>query len=297
MKKCSMQKKIESLGKKSETLVFPDTVPQEVMDFIDNDADFQTICKENNVDKSNIELLLGDPEYVLSIHECSDLVDMFDEMDEIVEYLRDEGLSDSEIRSFLNLDSSIYCPGYGGVDYWEDGSVGKFNYLGLSGLLYPLKADTHCKDMITSTRKYRAFINRCKKEMADDTLALNALEAIDTPSESKKCESVSGTIKMNIDYNTFMRLLDAAAYLDADEDYKDALWDYYSEMGEIGGEALVFFDNLFQYTAWYDVDEMYDEIGERFQDESKSKEECIQDAIDDGDLTIYQYKDHYLVLN
>ena len=115
--------------------------------------------------------------------------------------------------------------------------------------------------------------------------------------ESKKCEGVSGTIKMNIDYNTFMRLLDAAAFLDADEDYKDALWDYYSEMGEIGGEAFVFFDNLFQYTSWYDVDEMYDEIGERFQDESKSKEECIQDAIDDGDMSIYQYKDHYLVLH
>ena len=115
--------------------------------------------------------------------------------------------------------------------------------------------------------------------------------------ESKKSEGVSGTITMNIDYNTFMRLLDAAAFLDADEDYKDALWDYYSELGEIGGEALVFFDNLFQYTAWYDVDEMYDNIGERFQDESKSKEECIQDAIDDGDMTIYQYKDHYLVLN
>ena len=59
----------------------------------------------------------------------------------------------------------------------------------------------------------------------------------------------------------------------------------------------MFFDNLFQYTAWYDVDDMYDNIGERFQDESKSKEECIQDAIDDGDMTIYQYKDHYLVLN
>ena len=114
--------------------------------------------------------------------------------------------------------------------------------------------------------------------------------------ESKKSEGVSGTIKMNIDYTTFMRLLDAAAFLDADEDYKDALWDYYSELGEIGGEAYVFFDNLFQYTDWYDVDEMYDNIGERFQDESKSKEECIQDAIDDGDMSIYQYKDHYLVL-
>ena len=114
--------------------------------------------------------------------------------------------------------------------------------------------------------------------------------------ESKKSESISDTIKMNIDYNTFMRLLDSAAFLSADEDYKDALWDYYSEMGEIGDDAIVFFDNLFQYTAWYDVDEMYDNIGERFQDESKSKEECIQDAMDDVDMAIYQYKDHYLVI-
>ena len=176
MKKCSMQKKKESLAKKSKTL---GNVPQEVMDFINNDADFQTLCKENHVDKSDIELFLDVPEYVLSIHECSDLVDMFDEMDEIVEYLRNEGLSDSEIESFLNLDSSIYCPSYGGVDYWEDGSVGRFNYFGLSGLVYPERSDTHCKDLITSTRKYRAFIDRCKEEMADDTLALNALEAID----------------------------------------------------------------------------------------------------------------------
>lgn len=173
---------------KSENL---DNVSQEVTDFINNDADFQTLCKENHVDKSNIELFLDVPEYVLSIHECSDLVDMFDEMDEIVEYLRNEGLTDSEIKTFLNLDSSIYCPGYGGVHYWEDGSVGKFNYLGLSGLVYPERSDTNCKDLITSTRKYRAFIDRCKKEMADDTLALNALEAIDTLSEEPKSEGKS----------------------------------------------------------------------------------------------------------
>ena len=138
-------------------------------------------------------------------------------------------------------------------------------------------------------------LNKSQYYLLDELL--EALQAkYKKAEESKKSEGVSGTIKMNIDYNTFMRLLDAAAFLDADEDYKDALWDYYSEMGEIGGEAFVFFDNLFQYTSWYDVDEMYDEIGERFQDESKSKEECIQDAIDDVDMAIYQYKDHYLVI-
>lgn len=132
----------------------------------------------------------------------------------------------------------------------------------------------------------------CKGGKDDDTKVGKDGKA----TESKKSEGIDGAIKMNIDYNTFMRLLDAAAYLDADDDYKDALWDYYSEFGEIDGDADVFFDNLFQYTAWYDVDEMYDAIGERFQDESKSKEECIQDAIDDVDMTICPYNDHYLVI-
>jgi hypothetical protein len=116
-------------------------------------------------------------------------------------------------------------------------------------------------------------------------------------SESKKSEGIGDRIKMGIDYNMFMRMCGSAAYLDDNEDYWDALWDYYSEMGEIE-DACEFFDNLFQYTAWCDADEVYDEyLDDKFKDESKSKEECIQAAIDDGDLDAYKHeKGNYLVL-
>lgn len=116
-------------------------------------------------------------------------------------------------------------------------------------------------------------------------------------SESKKSEGIGDRIKMGIDYNMFMRMCRTAAYLDEDEDYWDALWEYYSEMGEIE-DALVFFDNLFQYTAWCDADEVYDEyLDDKFKDKSKSKEECIDAAIDDGDLQAYKHeKGNYLVI-
>lgn len=113
----------------------------------------------------------------------------------------------------------------------------------------------------------------------------------------KKSEGIGDRIKMGIDYNMFMRMCRTAAYLDEDEDYWDALWEYYSEMGEIE-DALVFFDNLFQYTAWCDADELYDEyLDDKFKDDSKSKEECIEAAIDDGDLQAYKHeKGNYLVI-
>lgn len=116
-------------------------------------------------------------------------------------------------------------------------------------------------------------------------------------SESKKSEGIGDRIKMGIDYNMFMRMCGSAAYLDDNEDYWDALWEYYSEMGEIE-DACEFFDNLFQYTAWCDEDEVYDEyLDDKFKDESKSKEECIQAAIDDGDLDAYKHeKGNYLVI-
>ena len=117
------------------------------------------------------------------------------------------------------------------------------------------------------------------------------------PSESKKSEGVGGKIKMGIDYNMFMRMCASAAYLDDNEDYWDALWEYYSEMGEIE-DALVFFDKLFQYTAWCDVDELYDEyMGDAYKDKSKSKETCIQEAVDGGDLDAYKHSSgKYLVI-
>lgn len=116
---------------------------------------------------------------------------------------------------------------------------------------------------------------------------------------AKKSEGAIGdTIKMNIDYNTFMRLLDSAAYLSGDAEYHDALWDYYSDFGEMSTKADEFFDNLFQYTDWCDVDEMYDEhISDDYKDDSKSREECVVAAIEAGDVDARKYGDHYLVLN
>lgn len=112
--------------------------------------------------------------------------------------------------------------------------------------------------------------------------------------ESKKSEGISDMIDAKINYNMFMRMCKTAAYLEEDEDYWDALWEYYSDLGSIG-DALVFFDNLFQYTAWKDVDETYDELKDEYKDESKNKEECIEKAIDEGALDgVYPYGDHYL---
>lgn len=115
------------------------------------------------------------------------------------------------------------------------------------------------------------------------------------PAESsKKSEGISDMIDAKIDYNMFMRMCKTAAYLEEDEDYWDALWEYYSDLGSIG-DALVFFDNLFQYTAWKDVDETYDELKDEYKDESHTKEECIEKAIDEGALDgVYPYGDHYL---
>ena len=136
-----------------------------------------------------------------------------------------------------------------------------------------------------------AFLPNAAGDDLDDAEISKAL------SESKKSEGIGDRIKMGIDYNMFMRMCRTAAYLDEDEDYWDALWEYYSEMGEIE-DALVFFDNLFQYTAWCDADEVYDEyLDDKFKDESKSKEECIDAAIDDGDLQAYKHeKGNYLVI-
>ena len=114
--------------------------------------------------------------------------------------------------------------------------------------------------------------------------------------EAKKSESVGGKIKMGIDYNMFMRMCASAAYLDENEDYWDALWEYYSEMGEIE-DACEFFDNLFQYTSWCDEDEVYDEyLDDSYKDGTKSKAECIEAAVDAGDLDVFKTDKGYLVI-
>lgn len=126
--------------------------------------------------------------------------------------------------------------------------------------------------------------------------AVSAIDADSVKSESKKSEGVGGKIKMGIDYNMFMRMCASAAYLDNDEDYWDALWEYYSEMGEIE-DACEFFDNLFQYTSWCDEDEVYDEyLDDSYKDGTKSKAECIEAAVDAGDLDVFKTDKGYLVI-
>lgn len=116
------------------------------------------------------------------------------------------------------------------------------------------------------------------------------------PAESKKNEGIGDRIKMGIDYNMFMRMCASAAYLDENEDYWDALWEYYSEMGEIE-DACEFFDNLFQYTSWCDEDEVYDEyLDDSYKDGTKSKAECIEAAVDAGDLDVFKTDKGYLVI-
>ena len=160
------------------------------------------------------------------------------------------------------------------------------------------------RDVADAMKLVKGFLEKNKDAIVDEQLvsdadaavgyqielALNVLTdlvANSPKSESKKNEDadVGGTIKMNIDYNTFMELCANAAYLTDDKDYHDALWEYYKDFGEIDGDANVFFDNLFQYTDWADEERVYDEmISDKYKDDSKSKGECIQAAIDDGDL-------------
>lgn len=167
------------------------------------------------------------------------------------------------------------------------------------------------RDVADAMKLVKGFLEKNKDAIVDEQLvsdadaavgyqielALNVLTDLVANSpkgESKKNEDadVGGTIKMNIDYNTFMELCANAAYLTDDKDYHDALWEYYKDFGEIDGEASVFFDNLFQYTDWADVERIYDEmLSDKYKDDSKSKEECVQAAIDDGDLDAVEYGD------
>ena len=120
---------------------------------------------------------------------------------------------------------------------------------------------------------------------------------INLTQQTHKTTGSTDTIKMGIDYTMFMRMCESAAFLDKDEDYWDALWEYYSGIGEID-DALVFFDNLFQYTSWKDVEETYDELPDEAKDDTKDKEEVIDAYLDEnGEIrgnTVTKYGDHYL---
>ena len=133
--------------------------------------------------------------------------------------------------------------------------------------------------------------------------AVSVIDADSVKSESKKSEGIGDHIKMNIDYNTFMRLLDAAAYLEADDDYKDALWEYFSEFGELDGDACEFFDNLFQYTDWYTAEEVWENYDNILgtKPEDKDAEEALDAYLEEhgddlGGASVYKHGDHYLIL-
>lgn len=122
-------------------------------------------------------------------------------------------------------------------------------------------------------------------------------------SESKKSEGISDMIDAKIDYNMFMRMCKTAAYLEEDEDYWDALWDFYSEVGSIG-DALVFFDNLFQYTSWKTAKDLWTDYSNILGDkpEGKDYEEALDAYLDENDnevgkSAVYKYGNHYLMLH
>jgi hypothetical protein len=156
--------------------------------------------------------------------------------------------------------------------------------------------DGLCRDGRITQRQADSWGNPCTPETFNRWQKRNGLTRRDGWDESKKSEGVGGKIKMGIDYNMFMRMCASAAYLDNNEDYWDALWEYYSEMGEIE-DACEFFDNLFQYTSWCDEDEVYDEyLDDSYKDGTKSKAECIEAAVDAGDLDVFKTDKGYLVI-
>lgn len=154
-----------------------------------------------------------------------------------------------------------------------------------------------CPDIRELLNQYYKYLDRVRSGKEEVMKQIKGSMRRKQESLTKKNEDISSRIQMGIDYNMFKRMCSTAAYLTEDEDYWDALWDYYSEGGPID-DAFVFFDNLFQYTEWCDVDELYEEyLDDKFKDESKSREECIQAAIDDGDLQAYKHASgNYLVI-
>lgn len=182
------------------------------------------------------------------------------------------------------VDEFIGCAPEGGwSDYWAMQQDWEFY------------KDSLCRDGVITQKQADSWSNPCTPDTFARWQKRNGL--VRRGYESKKSEGIGDRIKMGIDYNMFMRMCGSAAYLDDNEDYWDALWEYYSEMGEIE-DALVFFDNLFQYTAWCDVDELYGEyLDDAYKDKSKSKETCIQEAVDGGDLDAYKHSSgKYLVI-
>jgi hypothetical protein len=313
---CSMQKKKESFAKKSEgvealkdkvvsdgTLKPEDLIPK-----------FLNALKHDETAHSKF---LKDYPEILEIQSWDDVDDETKSMlvDELTDALNDIapdgyffGASDGDGACFgfwkvdpdeskqpeaktceatfkQGVDDFISCaPSGGWSDYWamqQDWEAFK---------------DGLCRDGRITQRQADSWGNPCTPETFNRWQKRNGLTRRDGWDESKKSEGVGGKIKMGIDYNMFMRMCASAAYLDENDDYWDALWEYYSEMGEIE-DACEFFDNLFQYTSWCDEDEVYDEyLDDSYKDGTKSKAECIEAAVDAGDLDVFKTDKGYLVI-
>lgn len=148
------------------------------------------------------------------------------------------------------------------------------------------------------------YVHLPNKEAAEELAKVLGGELSESKKpESKKSEGISDMIDAKIDYNMFMRMCKTAAYLEEDEDYWDALWEYYSDLGSIG-DALVFFDNLFQYTSWKTAEDLWTDYSNILGDkpEGKDYEEALDAYLDEndnevGNSAVYKYGDHYLMLH
>lgn len=181
--------------------------------------------------------------------------------------------------------------------HYHNKNLNQYQYGVIENLLNALKSSDSSK-LKAASDELDNLVHYKNKNLNNSQYALldEVLSELKSKTESKKNESTD-TIKMGIDYTMFMRMCESAAFLDKDEDYWDALWEYYSGIGEID-DALVFFDNLFQYTSWKDVEETYDELPDEAKDDTKDKEEVIDAYLDEnGEIrgnTVTKYGDHYL---
>ena len=148
------------------------------------------------------------------------------------------------------------------------------------------------------------YVHLPNKEAAEELAKVLGGELSESKKpESKKSEGISDMIDAKIDYNMFMRMCKTAAYLEEDEDYWDALWEYFSEVGSIG-DACEFFDNLFQYTSWKTAEDLWTDYSNILGDkpEGKDYEEALDAYLDEndnevGNSAVYKYGDHYLMLH
>lgn len=188
------------------------------------------------------------------------------------------------------VDEFIGCaPSGGWSDYWAMQQDWEFY------------KDSLCRDGRITQRQADSWGNPCTPETFNRWQKRNGL--VRRGYESKKSEGISDMIDAKIDYNMFMRMCKTAAYLEEDEDYWDALWEYYSDLGSIG-DALVFFDNLFQYTSWKTAEDLWTDYSNILGDkpEGKDYEEALDAYLDEndnevGNSAVYKYGDHYLMLH